>query len=58
MYINRGLLLVILAIFIFSPPIQEWISNNHAQWYRPFIIWAVIIGFAYLAQRRQRKRQQ
>lgn len=50
MYIHRGLLLVIMVIFIFSPAILSWISDNHAAWYRPYIAWSMIIGLAYIAQ--------
>lgn len=52
MYIHRGILLVILMMFIFSPTAQEWISNNNAQWYRPFIGWSVIIFMVFFSQRR------
>ena len=50
MYIHRGLVLVFLVIFIFSPSIQEWISNNSAEWYRPYIAWLMVIGFSYFSQ--------
>lgn len=52
MYIHRGLLLVFLVIFIFSPTILEWITNNQSAWYRPFIAWALIIYLAYNSQRK------
>lgn len=55
MHIHRGLLLVLVAMFIFAPTIQDWVSHNHGQWYRPFLVWAVVITFAYASQRRQRK---
>ena len=56
MYIHRGLLLVFLVIFIFSPAIQDWISNNQAAWYRPYIAWVFIIIVAYLSQRRSNRK--
>jgi uncharacterized membrane protein len=52
MYIHRGLLLVFLVIFIFSPTILEWISNNQSAWYRPFIVWGCVIYLAYNSQRK------
>lgn len=51
MHIHRGLLLVLIMVFIFSPSIQDWITNNNAAWYRPYIAWLVMIGVAYLIQR-------
>jgi hypothetical protein len=40
MHIHRGILLVLVVMFVFSPTIQNWVSNNSGQWYRPFIVWA------------------
>lgn len=56
MYIHRGLLLVFLVIFIFSPSIQDWISDNQAAWYRPYIAWLFIIIVAYMSQRRIKRK--
>lgn len=56
MYIHRGLLLVFLVIFIFSPTIQEWITNDKTAWYRPFLAWGVVIFFAYIGQRKSYSR--
>ena len=53
MYIHRGILLLFLMMFVFSPTAQDWMSNNNAQWYRPFIGWAFIIFLAYISQFRQ-----
>ncbi len=52
MYIHRGILLIIIMMFIFSPVAQEWMSNNNAQWYRPYIGWSVIIFITFIGQRR------
>ena len=52
MYIHRGILLIIILMFIFSPVAQEWMSNNNAQWYRPYIGWSVIIFITYMSQKR------
>jgi len=52
MYIHRGLLLVFLVIFIFSPTIQEWITQENTHWYRPFLAWAAVIFLAYQLQKK------
>jgi ABC-type transport system involved in cytochrome c biogenesis permease component len=52
MYIHRGLLIVLLVIFIFAPAIYEWVGDNQAAWYRPYIAWLFMILAAYLGQRR------
>lgn len=51
MYIHRGLLLIIIMVFVFSPAIQGWITNNQAAWYRPYIAWLFMISLVYAAQR-------
>lgn len=51
MYIHRGLLLIIIMVFVFSPAILGWISNNPAAWYRPYLAWLSMIVLAYGAQR-------
>jgi uncharacterized membrane protein len=53
MYIPRGLLLVVIVIFIFSPTMQEWITHNQTAWYRPFLAWLGVIYLAYLGQKKQ-----
>lgn len=55
MYLNRGFLLVLVVIFIFSPTIQEWVTNNHGQWYRPFLVWAAVIFIGYVSQIKNKK---
>lgn len=57
MYIHRGLLLVFLVMFVFSPSVQEWMSNNNAQWFRPYIGWGFIIFLAYISQHRLHRRK-
>ncbi len=51
MYIHRGLLLIIIMVFVFSPVIVDWISNNPEAWYRPYFAWLAMIALAYGAQR-------
>lgn len=51
MYIHRGLLLIIVMAFVFSPAIIGWITNNPTAWYRPFLAWLLMIILAYGAQR-------
>lgn len=51
MYVHRALLLVFLALYVFTPTIQAWILDPHAVWYRPYIVWTCLIGFIYWIQR-------
>ncbi len=46
MYIYRLVFLLILAIYVFSPVIMEWWIDPGKAWYRPFLIWAGLIGMA------------
>lgn len=51
MYINRALALLMIMLYVFAPPIQEWVLTGGTAWYRPFIVWAVAIALVYWAQR-------
>ncbi|MFL0803703.1 MAG: hypothetical protein K6L81_08280 [Agarilytica sp.] len=47
---QRPLLIVILAIYIFTPSIFKWMIDADGHWYRPFIVWLAIIVLAYILQ--------
>lgn len=44
MYIYRLVFLLVLGIYIFSPIIVDWWVAPDSVWYRPYVIWALIIG--------------
>ncbi len=50
MYINRALLLMVGIAFIFLPTIEEWVISGGTAWYRPFLVWLLIIVAAYWNQ--------
>lgn len=52
MYINRALALLLILLYAFAPPIQNWILTGGTAWYRPFVAWAVAIAVIYWAQSR------
>lgn len=49
---HRLLILLLLVTYIFSPTIYAWVINPSGSWYRPFIIWAVLVVAAYFFQGR------
>ncbi|MCB1677963.1 MAG: hypothetical protein KDI16_04695 [Halioglobus sp.] len=51
MYINRVLLLVIGVALIFLPAIEGWMANSETNWYRPYLLWLLIVIAAYWNQR-------
>jgi hypothetical protein len=51
MHINPTLLLLMAAIFVFSPTIQQWITSGGTAWYRPYIVWSLVILYVYMSQR-------
>ena len=53
MRISPTLLLLLLLITVFSPSIQTWVISGGSAWYRPYIIWLLIIMFAARSVRRQ-----
>ena len=58
MNISPALLLLMLVIFVFSPSIQEWVTQGGTAWYRPYQAWLVVIVFIYWTQRRYNERKQ
>ncbi|SMF21052.1 hypothetical protein SAMN02745866_01323 [Alteromonadaceae bacterium Bs31] len=49
---QRPLLLLLLLIYIFSPTLFGWITNPDGGWYRPYVIWLLVIVIAYFSQQR------
>jgi hypothetical protein len=50
-YINRTLLLLLAFSIVFIPSALEWAIGGGGAWYRPYLIWAVIIAAAWWNQR-------
>lgn len=51
MYINRTLALGIALVLVALPVLTDWLTSDYSAWYRPYIIWAVIIIFSWLGHR-------
>ncbi len=51
MYINRAILLVLGALLIFLPSIEEWALHSTGGWHRPYQLWLVAIVASYWNQR-------
>ena len=51
---QKPLLLLALVMYIFSPTLYSWISNPQGVWYKPFIIWALVIVIAFVWQKSKR----
>lgn len=51
---QKPLLILALLFYIIAPSLFEWMSAIEGHWYRPFIIWLVIIVIAYLVQMRDK----
>jgi hypothetical protein len=50
-YINRSLLFVLAIAVILIPTAREWIADGGTAWYRPHILWALVIALAWWNQR-------
>jgi len=44
MYLNRILLLVLVLLYVFAPMMADWIAAGGTQWYRPHLIWLLVIA--------------
>ncbi len=55
---NQRLVILLLLIgYIFSPTLFTWIINPEGAWYRPYIIWMLVIAIAFVMQLRRKKPQ-
>lgn len=50
---QRPILLIVLVIYIFLPSILQWTVNDAGHWFRPFVIWIVVIFAAFILQLRK-----
>jgi uncharacterized membrane protein len=48
---HRLLLLTLIIAYIFAPTLFNWMISPNGTWYRPFIIWLVIIVAAFSLQK-------
>ena len=53
MYINRTLLMVLAIAVVFLPSAQEWVTTGGAAWYRPYLLWILIVVLGYWNQRKR-----
>mgnify|MGYP001553116817 FL=1 len=51
MYINRTLVLGIVLALLAFPMLRDWLTSDYSAWYRPYVIWCAIIGFAWWGHR-------
>lgn len=48
---QRLIILLLLVAYIFSPTLFGWVINPQGSWYRPFILWVLVIAIAYFVQK-------
>lgn len=51
MYINRAMLMAVGIVLIFFPAIEGWVSSSETAWFRPYLLWLLVIVAAYWNQR-------
>ncbi|MBU2986333.1 hypothetical protein [Saccharophagus degradans] len=52
---QRPLLLLMLVVYIFSPTLFSWVVNPDGAWYRPYLIWVLVIIVAFFVQTRSKR---
>ncbi|MEW5250155.1 hypothetical protein [Microbulbifer discodermiae] len=51
---NRTLLILLVLVgYVFSPTVFTWLINPAGAWYRPFILWLLLILLAVVVQMRR-----
>jgi hypothetical protein len=54
-YIHRTLLFLLAFAIIFLPSAQEWSTSGGSHWYRPFLIWGLLVFVAWWNSRRGKR---
>ncbi|MEY4589497.1 MAG: hypothetical protein RL497_1573 [Pseudomonadota bacterium] len=54
MHQQRPFLLLILVAFMLSPSFINWATNPQPIWYKPFLVWALVVLAAYFIQRHKK----
>ncbi|MCC7515779.1 MAG: hypothetical protein IT470_00395 [Pseudomonadales bacterium] len=52
MYLSRSIMLIIMAVYVFSPTVFSWMIDPSGVWYRPYLIWISIVTATFLLQPR------
>ena len=47
-YLDKVVLLGLLALFLFASPLVDWWSALDTPWRAPFLLWALVIGLGAL----------
>ncbi|MBX9713976.1 MAG: hypothetical protein K2X58_09440, partial [Pseudomonadaceae bacterium] len=50
MYIYRLVLLLVVGIYLFSPAIMDWWIDADGAWYRPYVLWLILIVVTFILQ--------
>jgi len=51
MYIYRLVLLLVVGIYLFSPAIMDWWIEPTGAWYRPYLLFLIVVTFILQSQR-------
>ncbi|WP_317931833.1 hypothetical protein [Halioxenophilus sp. WMMB6] len=49
---QRLIILILVMAAVFSPSVLQWIVNPQGAWYRPFLLWGLVILVAFWLQRK------
>jgi hypothetical protein len=50
MYIYRLVLILVVGIYLFSPAIMDWWIDADGVWYRPYLLWLILILVTFVLQ--------
>lgn len=50
MYIYRLVLILVVGIYLFSPAIMDWWIGVNGAWYRPYLLWLILILVTFILQ--------
>lgn len=48
--ISRLVLILVVGIYLFSPAIMDWWIDPNGAWYRPYMLWLILIVVTFILQ--------
>lgn len=46
------IILILLLTYIVAPPLLDWVTSPSGVWYKPFIVWLLVVIIAFVVQAR------
>lgn len=53
----RLVILLLLLAYVFLPTLLDWVISPEGAWYRPFVVWVLVILMAFALHMRKKRHE-